>query len=140
MKDQPQKSRAIISVREDGVEVRSRNGKDISVTFPELAEIAQLAPLGTVVDGEVVALDRGSRPNFGLLQTRAKLTSRREIARAQKSTPVHCFVFDVLRTPDRGDVQDLHYDERRALLEGGPDRGGARADPGRVGPIGGDRT
>lgn len=109
--------RAIISVREDGVEVRSRNGKDMSATFPELAELAELAPPGTVVDGEVVALDRGSRPNFGLLQTRAKLTSRREIDRAQKSTPVHCFVFDVLRTPERGDVQDLDYDARRALLE-----------------------
>ncbi|GAA4506703.1 ATP-dependent DNA ligase [Brevibacterium yomogidense] len=109
--------RAIISVGEDGVDVRSRNGNDMSDTFPELAELAQLAPPGTVVDGEIVALDRRSRPNFGLLQTRGKLTSRRGIDRARNSTPVQCFVFDVLRTPERGDVHDLDYDARRALLE-----------------------
>lgn len=109
--------RAIIGVREDGVEVRSRNGRELGRTFPELTEIADLVPPGTVVDGEIVVLDRGSRPHFGLLQTRGKLTGRREVERAAARTPVHFLAFDVLRTPDGGDVQNVGYDDRRALLE-----------------------
>src|SRR5699024_5777157 len=79
--------------------------------------LADLIAPGTVIDGEIVALDRRSHPDFGLLQTRGKLTGRREIERARKSTPVHLFAFDMLRSPDRGDVQDLSYVDRRALLE-----------------------
>ena len=109
--------RAVVGVSEDGMDVRSRNGHDLRGTFPELAGIADLAAPGTVVDGEIVALGRDSRPDFGLLQTRGKLTGTREIERAAKSTPVHFFAFDLLRTPDHGDVQDLGYDDRRALLE-----------------------
>ncbi len=73
-------------------------------------------PSGTVLDGEIVALDARSRPNFGHLQTRGKLTSPREIGRAMTTTPVHFFVFDVLRTPNRGSTTGLSYLERRRLL------------------------
>lgn len=108
--------RAIAGVRADGVELRSRNGIDLSATFPELQEIVSLTAPGTVLDGEVVALDANSRPNFARLQSRGKLVGRREIERAMSTTPVHYFVFDVLRTSDHGATLDLPYRERRSVL------------------------
>lgn len=108
--------RAIAGIGAEGVELRSRNGHDLLGTFPELRELESLVPSGTVLDGEIVTLDAHSRPNFARLQTRGKLTWQREIERAMSTTPVHYFVFDVLRTPDRGSTVDLPYIERRQLL------------------------
>ncbi|GAA1149597.1 ATP-dependent DNA ligase [Nesterenkonia lutea] len=110
--------RAIAAVHPDGrVEIRSRNGKDFTQTFPELTEIAELVPAGTVVDGEVVALNSGSRPDFGLLQRRGKLTKTREIEQTAKKIPVHLMVFDVLHTAEHGDLTAEPYTQRRAILE-----------------------
>ncbi len=120
--------RAIAGVREDGVELRSRNGVDLLPTFPELAALAELVPAGTVVDGEIVALDSSSRPSFGLLQTRGKLTRPRDVERAMEDTPAHLFVFDLLRSPEHGSLLTRPYSERRALLEellGGDGRSGS---------------
>ena len=113
--------RIISAVHEDNdgtkrVELRSRNGKDLTGTFPELAELAELAPVGTVLDGEVVALNSSNRPDFGLLQRRGRLTKKREIERAAGKIPVHYMLFDVLHTVERGDVTDLPYTQRRELL------------------------
>lgn len=100
------------------VQLRSRNGKDYTAVFPELAELADLAPPGTVLDGEVVALNSASRPDFGRLQQRGRLSSQREIDRAAQRIPVHFMVFDVLHTPQEGDVTDLSYRRRREILFG----------------------
>lgn len=110
--------RAIAGVHADSrVEIRSRNGKDFTQTFPELAEIADLVPPGTVVDGEIVALNSGSRPDFGLLQGRGKLTKSREIEQTAKNIPVHLMVFDLLHTAEHGDLTGEPYARRRELLE-----------------------
>ncbi|TLP71957.1 ATP-dependent DNA ligase [Nesterenkonia sphaerica] len=98
------------------VELRSRNGKDYTTVFPELAELADLAPPGTVLDGEVVALNSSHRPDFGLLQRRGRLTKKREIDRAAERIPVHYMVFDVLHTAEHGDLTDRPYTERREIL------------------------
>ncbi len=98
------------------VELRSRNGKDYTEVFPELAELAQLAPEGTVLDGEVVALNAAHRPDFGRLQQRGRLTKKREAERAAERSPVHYMVFDVLHTAEHGDLTELPYRERREIL------------------------
>jgi bifunctional non-homologous end joining protein LigD len=109
---------AVHDAGEDGsrVELRSRNGKDYTEVFPELAELAQLVPEGTVLDGEVVALNSSDRPDFGLLQRRGRLTKKREIERAASRIPVHYMVFDVLHTAEHGDLADRPYTERREIL------------------------
>ncbi|KUG58871.1 ATP-dependent DNA ligase [Nesterenkonia jeotgali] len=110
--------RAIAAVHADGrVEIRSRNGKDFTQTFPELSEIANIIPAGTVVDGEIVALNSGSRPDFGLLQRRGKLTKAKEIEQTAKKIPVHLMLFDVLHTAEHGDLTDEPYARRRKILE-----------------------
>jgi ATP-dependent DNA ligase len=63
-------------------------------------------PKGTVVDGELVAIDDSGRPDFNLLQN-----FRAEAAR------IHYYVFDLLRWMER-DLTRLPLIERRALLKG----------------------
>lgn len=108
--------RALAKVDADGVTLRSRNGTDLTGTFPELTELADLVPEGTIVDGEVVALNSHSRPDFGLLQKRGRLTKKPEIKQAAKKTPVHYMLFDVLHTVEHGDLTQEPYSERRQIL------------------------
>ena len=126
--------RAIAAVHADGrVEIRSRNGKDFTPTFPELSELTDRVPAGTVVDGEIVALNSGSRPDFGLLQRRGKLSKAREIEQAASKIPVHFMVFDVLYTAEHGDLTGEPYSRRRELLEELADSGKHVQVPGDLG-------
>ncbi|MFC8302732.1 ATP-dependent DNA ligase [Specibacter sp. NPDC057265] len=91
--------RAIAGVREGAVRYMSRNGNDLTRQYPELQELAALAGEGMVVDGEIVALNKAGRPDFGLLQSRMKLTSARDIAKAVAASEVQFMVFDILQLP-----------------------------------------
>ena len=103
--------RAIATVRGGEVTLESRNGVDLTASYPELAELAHAvgAHAGAgdtgaapevggdvVLDGEIVALGRGGRPDFSKLQTRMNLTKSAEIAGARKSAPVQLLVFDLI--------------------------------------------
>jgi bifunctional non-homologous end joining protein LigD len=97
--------------------LRSRNGNDLTATYPELTTVdLGLGPEPAIVDGEIVALDSQGRPSFPLLQKRMNLAQPREIAREASRTPVHLYLFDVLRVGDR-DVAALPLAERRGILE-----------------------
>ena len=61
--------------------------------------------MGTVVDGELVAIDDSGRPDFHLLQN-----FRAEAAR------IHYYIFDLLCCKDR-DLTRLPLIERRGLLK-----------------------
>uniref|UniRef100_UPI003F49210D non-homologous end-joining DNA ligase n=1 Tax=Amycolatopsis sp. CA-151526 TaxID=3239921 RepID=UPI003F49210D len=102
--------RAIMRVAADGTTVlTSRNHNDFTARFSELAGALTAALKGrsAVLDGEIVALDDGGRPDFGLLQNHTTGRSR----------PVAYFAFDLLQLG--GEVLlDLPYTERRAVLEG----------------------
>ncbi|GAA3709042.1 ATP-dependent DNA ligase [Zhihengliuella alba] len=116
--------RAIVGIVDGKAQLTSRNGRDMSALYPELQELAGLgadgADLhGAVLDGEIVALGAGHRPDFGLLQTRMKLTRKKEIEAAAEKVPVHLMLFDALRVPDDGGVRALMrepYTERREAL------------------------
>lgn len=125
--------RVVAGIGGDGVELRSRNGTDLTGTFPELAELSELVPPGTVLDGEVVALGRGSRPDFGLLQMRGRLTSAREVEQAMSRIPVYYMVFDVLHTAEHGSLRREPYTERRAVLRDLVNEGAHVQVPGDLG-------
>ncbi|WP_147105731.1 ATP-dependent DNA ligase [Nesterenkonia populi] len=109
--------RAIAAADDSGtVHLRSRSGRDLTDTFPELTELAEAVPAGTVLDGEVVALNSQHRPDFGRLQQRGRLTKPREIERAAKRIPVHFMAFDLLHTAEHGDLTGEPYARRRELL------------------------
>src|SRR6202521_687538 len=51
-----------------GVTLFSRRRKSMNRQFPYIVEALADLPAGTVVDGEVVAIDDSGRPDFNLLQ------------------------------------------------------------------------
>lgn len=97
--------------------LRSRNGNDLTATYPELTTVdLRLGKTPAVLDGEIVALDPQGRPSFPLLQKRMNLAQPREIASEARRTPVKLYLFDVLRVCD-DDVAALPLVERRGVLE-----------------------
>ena len=98
---------ATVTAGADGdpvLRLASRNGQDLTRTYPELAPLAGQVrgDLPVVLDAEVVALDGRGRPDFRRLQ--------------QHAGAVDLMVFDVLQVGDRS-LLHAPYDERRALLE-----------------------
>jgi bifunctional non-homologous end joining protein LigD len=57
-----------IAVKDGTVAFFSRHKKSLSKKFPYIVEALAGLPEGTVVDGELVALDDRGRPEFNLLQ------------------------------------------------------------------------
>ncbi len=99
----------------DGTRVRltSRTERDVSVSFPELGE---LAGRDLLVDGEIVSMVRGA-PSFGALQERIHV---RKAARARllaNTAPVTYVVFDLLRLRGR-DLSAQPLSVRRNELRG----------------------
>src|SRR5467141_1122288 len=88
-----------------GVTLFSRRRKSLNRQFPYIAEALGELPAGTVLDGEVVAVDGTGRPNFNLLQN-----FRAEASRIQY------YVFDLLCWKDR-DLTRVPLVDRRALLK-----------------------
>jgi bifunctional non-homologous end joining protein LigD len=68
--------RCIAYSQAHSVALMTRNQKDVSATYPEVcAALAAQAATGFVVDGEVVALDRGAT-SFSRLQQRLGVRGR----------------------------------------------------------------
>src|SRR6202521_705278 len=88
-----------------GVALFSRRRKSLNRQFPYIVDALADLPAGTVVDGEVVAIDESGRPNFNLLQN-----SRADASRIQY------YIFDLLCWKDR-DLTRVPLVERRALLK-----------------------
>ncbi len=108
--------RAVARVSGDEVEFTSRNGLDLTPTFPELAVLAESVRGDVVLDGEIVAPDERGVPRFSSIQQRAGLTNPRDVERARKAVGVEYYVFDVLEEDGRS-LMGLPYAERRARLE-----------------------
>ncbi len=83
----------------------SRNGKDLGLRFPALlSELAAAIPNGSIMDGELVALDPSGKPSFSLIQNSA----------TSGATFVF-FAFDLLQHEGR-DLTPTSLSERREVL------------------------
>jgi DNA ligase D-like protein (predicted ligase) len=82
----------------------SRRRKSFNRQFPLIVEALDDLPQDTVIDGEVVAINRSGRPDFSLLQNFRSEASR-----------IHYFVFDLLVYENR-DLTRLPLIERRELM------------------------
>lgn len=109
--------RAVLYTDGERLRAMSRNDIDMAASYPELAGLATAVPAGTVLDGEIVALDRSGRPSFEALQARMHVGDPVRAARLAESTPVTFMAFDLLRLAGRSTLAQS-YTERRALLEG----------------------
>ena len=109
--------RAILFVEGGRVRAQSRNDLDVTVSFPELADIGKFLGMTTcVLDGEIVALGDDGRPSFSRLQRRMHVSNQREAKRRSTSDPVSFVAFDLLYI-DGHSLMDAPYDERRERLE-----------------------
>jgi bifunctional non-homologous end joining protein LigD len=108
--------RAIATVRGGAVSLTTRNGIDVTSTYPDLAGLGSQVSVDCVLDGEIVALSRAGRPDFGRLQKRMKLTAMADVEPAAREIPVQFMLFDILQASGAS-VTGRPYDERRALLE-----------------------
>ncbi|NEW42503.1 non-homologous end-joining DNA ligase [Nocardia cyriacigeorgica] len=107
--------RAIVICETGGCRFYSRNRREITGSYPELAatltELADGREL--ILDGEIIAQTPDGAPSFGLLQRRMHVVrpSKQLIA----AVPVQLFLFDILT--DSGDsLTALPYLERRDRL------------------------
>ena len=108
--------RVIATVRDGQLRLESRNGNDVTVSFPELQPLAQACGArDLVLDGEVVAFLDGV-PRFGGLADRMHVKDRRRAEAAAERNPVTLLVFDLLAI-DGLDITSLPLKDRRAALE-----------------------
>jgi bifunctional non-homologous end joining protein LigD len=109
--------RALVAVEGGRARGRSRRGRDITGSYPELRELGRaLGATEVLLDGELVAFDADGRPSFERLQRRmhASETAARRLA---PRVPVTYVAFDILHLDGRSTL-GLPYRERRALLDG----------------------
>ncbi|MFF1882570.1 ATP-dependent DNA ligase [Pseudarthrobacter sp. NPDC058196] len=108
--------RAILVADREKIRILSRNGNDVTRTYPELTDRACWPEQPFVADGEIIAVGAGGRPDFGLLQGRMKLTRAADVAKARTAIPVQLMLFDLL-FDDGEDLRRLPLGRRRRKLE-----------------------
>lgn len=121
--------RALVFSEPGRLRLHSRNGRDITASYPELRPLNRaLSHHRAILDGEIVAFDADGRPSFGRLQQRMHLTGESQVRRRAKEIPVVLVLFDLLWL-DGHSLMELPYDERRARLEALGLRGAAWQTP-----------
>lgn len=109
--------RALAVTRDKELTLLSRNGTDITATYPEIAPLAGWS--GThemLLDGEIVVFDGDGRPDFAALQRRMHVTDPRTSDVLAGRVPVTYVVFDVLAVDGR-ELSGEPYANRRAVLD-----------------------
>jgi bifunctional non-homologous end joining protein LigD len=108
--------RALVYSEPGRIRFESRNGNDITNSYPELKAFNRaLSSHRAIVDGEIVAFDELGRPSFGRLQSRMHIASESAARRRSKEVPVVFVAFDLLWL-DGHPLLDLPYAERRGRL------------------------
>lgn len=100
----------------DEVTLISRNGNDLSLTFPEIVQaVARLPYDRLLIDGEAVVHDAAGMPSFARMQQRGRLTKRSTISRATVENPAWLYAFDLLSFGDY-DIRTLALKRRKEIL------------------------
>ena len=108
--------RALLVADTEKIRIFSRNGNDVTRTYPEFTDRACWPEQPFVADGEIIAVGPGGRPDFGLLQGRMKLTRAADVAKARTAIPVQLMLFDLL-FHNGEDLRRLPLSTRRQRLE-----------------------
>jgi bifunctional non-homologous end joining protein LigD len=96
--------------------LKSRNGNDLTPSFPDVARAVRALPVSrAVIDGELVIPDAQGKPSFQALQKRARLSRALDIRRAAAESPAVFYAFDLLGFEDR-DLRALPLTERKRIL------------------------
>src|SRR5690349_8542590 len=106
--------RVLAFVEDGAARLVTRNGNDVTSSYPEIADIgAALGDHRAILDGEVVVFDGRGRTDFSLLQSRMHVRAPSDALR--RSAPVKLLVFDLLHL-DGESLMPRPYDDRRAAL------------------------
>lgn len=105
--------RAFVRRGPDGLTILSRRERDLRPRFPDL-DFLDALPEGTILDGEIVALEDG-KPNFELLLSRERTRAGDQVDRLARSRPVLFVAFDILYA-DGERLTDCTLLERREAL------------------------
>ena len=109
--------RALAYLSAGRLRLLSRSDREMSRSYPELADLAGQAGTGDMVlDGEIAAFD-GGRPSFAALQRRMHVGT--PSPRLVAAVPVTYLVFDIMYADGRPLVNEP-YEQRRAILEAQP--------------------
>lgn len=94
----------------------SRNGNDLTQTFPDVNRAVRGLPYGQlIIDGEVVVNDAAGLPSFSHIQQRGQLRQQADIERAAVDFPATYYAFDLLAF-EGYDLRDLPLTARKELL------------------------
>lgn len=106
--------RALAFVSKTGIEVRSRNGKDMTSLFPELQELCSMVSKNVIFDGEIVSIENGV-PSFSKLQNRMHTKNAHKIKTDSVEKPVKFIAFDILYEDEN--LCDKKLLERKRILD-----------------------
>jgi bifunctional non-homologous end joining protein LigD len=109
--------RAMITVDEGEVRIRSRNQLDITQQFPELIVPAAFRAVNGVFDAEIICLDADGRPSFRKVINRLRASGKTNIQTMTKSTPAFCYIFDCLYLDGRTIINDPLWRRREWLQD-----------------------
>jgi bifunctional non-homologous end joining protein LigD len=98
--------RAIGAKRQEKIQLYSRSGQDFRAKYAPIAEALEKLPAGTIVDGEIVVIDKEGKPHFNWLQN----------WQSQPAGDLRYFVFDLLWLQQK-DVRHLPLSDRKELLK-----------------------
>ncbi len=99
--------RALISLEDGQIHIRSRNQREVTNQFPELlaGDKAFRATCG-LFDAEIVCLNASGKPEFRKVINRLQSTGETTIQKLAKTNPVNCYIFDCLYLDGRSLVND----------------------------------
>lgn len=99
--------RALISLEDGQVRIRTRNQNDVTKQFPELlsADKAFRATCG-LFDAEIVSLNKQGKPEFKKVINRLQTSGETNILKLSKTSPVYCYIFDCLYLDGRSLIND----------------------------------
>lgn len=111
-----------IAVIDDAADLRfrmvSRRGRTITSGFPELAPLADVfAGRNTVLDGELIVMGPGGRPDFYSLSRRMTASKPATVLRLSRELPATFIAFDVLWLDDELLTGRPYHERRRRLVE-----------------------
>src|SRR5690606_13643111 len=99
--------RAMVSLDEGQVTIKSRNQNDITKQFPELLDgLKAFRANNGLFDCEIVCLDSAGRPQFKKVINLLMTGSDAAIEKLTKSNPVYCYVFDCLYMDGRNLINE----------------------------------
>jgi len=105
--------RALSFLEAGGLRAVTRNRNDLVASYPELEALAAL-PSGTVLDGELVVLEKG-QPSFRRSLERVQARGALRVQALARSLPAQYVVFDLLYAGGRS-LLGRPLEERRARL------------------------